>query len=89
MLCTGLHLVMSYPPTPPLFTPPRRFAKLCREAGLVDGKKLSLTSVDLIFTKAKAKVGAEHAGYQWSRFAVPSSGQSAHMPSYAATHAAP
>jgi hypothetical protein len=33
-----------------------RFAKLCREAGLVDGKKLSQTTVDLIFTKVKAKV---------------------------------
>jgi len=35
-----------------------RFAKLCREAGLLDGKKLTTTSVDLIFTKAKSKVRA-------------------------------
>lgn len=31
------------------------FAKLCRETGLLGGK-LSSTSVDLAFTKAKAKV---------------------------------
>ena len=31
------------------------FAKLCRETGLLGGK-LNSTSVDLAFTKAKAKV---------------------------------
>jgi hypothetical protein len=45
-------------PNPPGRLPPCRFAKLCREARLVDGKKLTPTAVDLIFTKAKARVGA-------------------------------
>jgi len=33
-----------------------RFAKLCREAGIVD-KVFSATAADLIFTKVKTKVG--------------------------------
>ncbi|GBF90596.1 hypothetical protein Rsub_03168 [Raphidocelis subcapitata] len=40
-----------------------RFAKLCREAGLVDGRKLTPTGVDLIFTKAKAR-GAKKIGFE-------------------------
>ena len=39
-----------------------RFAKLCREAGLVDGKALTATAVDLIFTKVKPR-GAKKIGF--------------------------
>jgi hypothetical protein len=40
----------------------RGFAKLCRDAGLIDGERLSTTQVDLIFAKAKAK-GARRIGF--------------------------
>lgn len=36
-----------------------RFAKLCRETGLLGGK-LNATSVDLIFSKVKVKVSSQH-----------------------------
>ena len=38
-----------------------RFAKLCRESGLLGGK-LTTTAVDLSFTKVKSKVGSSGLG---------------------------
>lgn len=36
-----------------------RFAKLCREAGLLGGR-LNTTAVDLVFSKVRGKVGPTH-----------------------------
>lgn len=41
------------------------FAKLCRDSGLLGGK-LNTTSVDIAFSKAKAKVRCSTAGIIWN-----------------------
>jgi hypothetical protein len=42
----------------------RRFVKLCREAGLIDGR-FSTTAADLVFAKVKTKVSSSRA--EWLR----------------------
>ena len=40
-----------------------RFDKLCRDCGLIDGKAITSTAVDLAFARAKVKV--LHRALEW------------------------
>ena len=53
---TGNGAVAATPRSPAAELDGARFAKLCREAGLLGGR-LNTTGVDLVFSKVKAKVG--------------------------------